>query len=135
MNFLLYLSYYIFSSFILDYSLYESLLLSFFLLSLSTHSWCTPPLDQMIVEMLKSGLYLHAHTSNARVNYHTSETISLNRIDVSIHTLMVRLDRSANYLDTCFKNGLVDNHPQHESMCGKLENHGSINAWPNIRSQ
>jgi hypothetical protein len=46
--------------------------------------------DQVDVGMPESGLCLHTHTSNAKVNRHKSDIMSLNRIDISTPSLRVR---------------------------------------------
>jgi hypothetical protein len=81
--------------------------------------------DQVDVGMLESGLRLHAHASNARVNRHKSEIMPLNGIDISTPFLTVRPGQSIRYLSVFFKDGVVDTRLRQESMlrstCQRVE--------------
>jgi hypothetical protein len=83
--------------------------------------------DQVDVGILVSGLRLHAHASNARVNRHKSEIMPLNGIDITTPFLTVRPGQSVRYLGVFFKDGAVDTRLQQESMLRSMRQR--VESW------
>jgi hypothetical protein len=68
-----------------------------------------------------SGLRLHAHASNVRVNQHKSEVMTLNESVFCTSYNMMRSSQSACYIGLFFKDGAVDVRLQYEASVSDIK--------------